>query len=35
MLFLLFPQKQVTLNRLQMAAIVFMAFGVFLLEIGK
>jgi len=35
MLFLLFPQKQVKLNRLQMAAIVFMAFGVFLLETGK
>lgn len=35
MLFLLFPQKQVTVNRLQMAAIFVMAFGVLLLEIGK
>lgn len=35
LLFLLFPQKEVTINRLQMAAIVFMAFGVFLLEVGR
>ncbi len=35
MLFLLFPQKEISINRLQIGAIVFMALGVFLLEIGK
>jgi hypothetical protein len=35
LLFLLFPQKEISINRFQMAAVLFMAFGVFLLEIGR